>query len=73
MNYAAEQRVRLIDVMLVVYGMVNRKVLMEYFGIAAACATRDLTVYKTMYPGNMTYDEVSKSYIKSPNFKRAYT
>ena len=73
MNYAAEQRVRFIDVMLVVYGTVNRKVLMEFFGIAPACATKDLTTYKQLYPGNMTYDEVSKSYVKSPGFKRAYT
>ena len=73
MNYAAEQRVRFIDVMLVVYGSANRKSLMEYFGIAPACATKDLTTYKKLYPGNMTYDEVSKTYVKAPGFKRAYT
>jgi hypothetical protein len=72
MNYAAEQRIRFIDVMLVVYAIVNRTALMEYFGISPAAATRDLTAYKKLYPGNMTYDEVSKSYIKAPGFKRAF-
>ena len=72
MNYAAEQRVRLIDVMLIVYGTVNRRVLMEVFGIEQACASRDLATYKRLYPKNMTYDTMSKSYVKSPNFKRAY-
>lgn len=72
MNYAAEQRARLIDVLLLTHGTVNRKVLMEYFGIAPACATRDLTAYKKLYPGNMTYDDVSKTYVKAPGFKRAY-
>lgn len=72
MNYAAEQRLRFIDVMLVVYGNVSRKALMEYFGVSPACATKDLTAYKKMYPGLMIYDEVSKAYIKSLEFKRVY-
>ena len=72
MNWAAEQRVRFIDVMLVVYGQVNRKALMEYFGIATACATSDLSTYKKLHPENMVYDEHSRSYVKAPGFKRAY-
>lgn len=73
MNYAAEQRIRFIDVLLIAYGNVNRGVLTEYFGISKPCATRDLTTYKKLYPGNMTYDEVSKTYVRAPGFKRAYT
>lgn len=73
MNYATEQRIRFIDVLLLTYGTVNRIVLTEYFGISKPCATRDLTAYKKLYPKNMVYDTASKSYIKAPKFKRAYT
>jgi len=72
MTYAQEQRIRLIDILLVSYGSVGRRPLMDFFGIAPACATKDLTTYKTMYPANMIYDVVSKSYVKAPGFKRAY-
>lgn len=73
MTYAQVQRIRLIDILLGNYGSVGRKTLMDFFGIAPACATKDLTAYKKMYPANMTYDVISKSYIKTPGFKRAYT
>jgi len=72
MNYAAEQRIRFIDVMLVVYGKVNRKVLTEQYGIADACATNDLRTYKDLYPDNMVYDVSERAYFKAPGFKRAY-
>lgn len=72
MNYAADQRLRFIDLMLLLYGHINRKALIEMYGIASACASHDLKRYNDLYPGNMVYDKFSKTYVKTPDFERAY-
>ena len=72
MQYAIEQRLRLIDFLLFQYGKVNRNALIDYFGTGHATATRDFAEYKKLYPGNIIFDEQSKMYLKSPNFERAY-
>lgn len=73
MNYAVIQRMRFIDIALSEYGRVNRSVLIEYFGLSAASATKDLSTYQEQHPGNMIYSTKSKSYVATSEFERAYT
>jgi len=70
MNYAVQQRVRMIDFLLAEYGYVNRSSIMNFFGIGPATATRDFKEYKRLRPSNMIYDENKKAYYKTQEFKR---
>jgi predicted DNA-binding transcriptional regulator YafY len=72
MNYAVEQRLRLIDFLLLHFSSVSRAELMDYFGTSEVTATRDLTLYRQQNPGNAILDQSSKRYVRAPNFKRAY-
>jgi len=72
MNYAAEQRIRLIDFLLAHYGHVGRMELCDFYGISEPCASRDLAVYNEVYPGNMAYDASTKRWCKTFVFQRAY-
>lgn len=69
MNYALEQRLRMIDFLLSQYGYVNREALMVYFGIGGATATRDFKEYQKLAPANTTYNVTEKAYYKTQNFK----
>lgn len=72
LNYAQEQRLRMIDFLLFSYGRLNRQMIMNYFAIGAATATRDFKAYKELSSVNIVYDESAKVYLKGANFKRIY-
>lgn len=72
MKYAVEQRLRLIDFLLDQYGHVNRKAIMDYFGIGEATATRDFREYQKLNPSNMTYNGNERAYYKTQHFARGY-
>lgn len=72
MNYAVEQRLRLIDFLLHHYGSVSRGEIEDYFGVGSATATRDFALYAGKAPGNALLNQSSKRYVKSDTFKRAY-
>jgi len=72
MPYAVEQRLRLIDFLLSQYGHVNRSALIDYFGIGAATATRDLKAYKDIRKDNVVYCDATKAYYRSNCFKRVW-
>ncbi len=72
-NSAQAQRLSFIEVCLVCFGRVNREPLMLYFGIAEAQASRDLSQYSELAPGNMVYDRSAKTYLKGLHFKRVLT
>jgi hypothetical protein len=46
---------------------------MEMYGVGPACATRDLRAYRELAPDNLVFDDRSKTYLKSKNFKRLYS
>jgi len=73
MRYAVEQRLRLIDFLLLHYGSVGPDQLLDYYGIAPATATRDFSLYRQQFPGNAVFDTHSKLWIKGVNFKRGYS
>ena len=72
MNYAIEQRLRLIDFLLAHYGAIGRDELVDYFGISGAQVTRDFQLYNQLAPGNMVLNNVSKRWVRSDTFKRVY-
>jgi predicted DNA-binding transcriptional regulator YafY len=72
MNYALEQRLRMIDFLLAHYGAVGRAELEDYFGIGGATVTRDFQLYNQLAPGNMVLNNVSKRWVRSDTFKRMY-
>jgi len=64
---------RFIDFLLMKYGKINRDILIDFFGISEATATRDFKKYKELYPNNMVFDGSSKTYLKAPLFDSGYT
>lgn len=72
MQYAVEQRLRLIEFLVVHYDSVGREQLIDFFGISAPQATRDFKAYKELAPDNLLFDDKVKKYKKSHSFKRVY-
>jgi hypothetical protein len=72
MQYAVEQRLRLIEFLVVHYDSVGRDQLIDFFGISAPQATRDFRAYKALAPDNLLFDETVKKYKKSHSFRRIY-
>jgi hypothetical protein len=72
LSYAVEQRLRMIDMLLAIYGHVGREPLMDYFGTSSASATRDFAAYIERAPGNLILDCATHTYIRTPAFKRLW-
>ncbi|WP_138379479.1 helix-turn-helix transcriptional regulator [Luteithermobacter gelatinilyticus] len=68
-SQAQQERLFHIDFKLRFLGAVNRNDLTSRFGIKAAAATRDLSLYKELAPKNLDYDTKAKTYIQSDHFK----
>lgn len=68
-SQAQQERLFHIDFKLRFLGAVNRADLVTRFGIKAAAATRDLSLYKELAPNNLEYDTRAKTYIQSDHFK----
>lgn len=62
LNHAQQQRLFYIEFRLWFLGSVSRANLLSRFGIAAAAATRDLTLYRDLAPANIEYDSRAKIY-----------
>ena len=67
-NWFAKQRLKFIDTRLFGDGYVSRKDLCEYFGIAEAQATRDLTLYRAKFKQNIKYNGKAKRYERTTNY-----
>jgi hypothetical protein len=67
-NYAVEQRLRLIDFLLERYGHVNRATIADFFGTGMATASRDFKMYGDISPNNMTLNQSDKTYYKTTAF-----
>lgn len=65
------QRERLwqIDFLARFRGYLSRQDLADRFDIALSNATRDLTLYRELAPGNLEYNSSNKSYCRAPGFK----
>lgn len=72
MNYAVEQRLRMIDFLLANYGSVAPKQLADYFGVSKPQASLDFRMYNSLFPGNMVYLHATLCWYTTTEFKRVY-
>ena len=68
-SQAQQERLFHIDFKLRFLGAVNRNDLVTRFGIKAAAATRDISLYKELAPKNLIYDTKAKTYKEADQFK----
>lgn len=73
LTYAIEQRLRMLDFLLVCYGYVQREFLCDYFGVSAAQVSLDIKRYLKARPNNITYNLSVKRYEVTPAFVRLYS
>lgn len=66
------ERLSYIDLRLYFLGDVGRQDLMRRFGIAPAMATRDFSVYKGLFPQNISFDGREKTYVTGDSFKPGF-
>ena len=57
-----QERLEFLEFRLYFFGELRRSNISEQFGVAPACATRDIALYRQMMPGNLTFDQVRKCY-----------
>lgn len=69
MNYTQTERLRMLDCLLANYGSVGREMLIDWFGVSPACATRDLALYREIRPGNVYFCDESKKWQRAACFK----
>jgi len=67
-SQAQQERLFHIDFKLRFLGAFNRNDLVSRFGIKAAAATRDISLYKELAPKNLVYDTKAKTYIEADHF-----
>jgi len=67
-SQAQQERLFHIDFKLYFLGSVNRSDLVSRFGIKEAAASRDISQYKELAPGNIEYDTKVKTYIQRDGF-----
>lgn len=72
LNQAQRERLAYIEFRLYFFGEVRRADLMMRFGVAPAGATRDFALYKELFPDNIEFDTVSKTYVIRANFKPGF-
>lgn len=62
-------RLAFVELRLRFIGEMRRQDLIARFGIQSAAASRDLTLYKDLAPGNIDYDAKGKFYVLGPSFQ----
>jgi hypothetical protein len=67
-KWAMRERLMFLEARLFWAGRVNRADLIEQFGIQIAQASKDMTFYQALAPGNMVYDKSQKTYRASDRF-----
>jgi hypothetical protein len=68
LSYAQRDRLAYIEQRLWFVGDLGRQDLVDRFGVQTAAATRDLTLYRDLAPGNLTYDSRAKLYVVGESF-----
>lgn len=69
MRWSVERRLELIEFRLHWEGRLNRRHLVEAFGVSPQQASADIARYEELAPGNMEYDRSTKTYVRSGKFK----
>lgn len=68
LRWGVEQRLEFIEFRLYWEGRMNRKDLMDNFGVSVNQASTDLNRYLGLAPENMIYDKSARTYVRSPQF-----
>ena len=68
LRWGVERRLEFIEFRLFWEGWINRGDLTRFFGVSVPQASRDLSQYQELAPGNMEYDKSEKRYRASSTF-----
>jgi hypothetical protein len=69
-NAALLARLRFIDFVLAHFGAINRRHLIDFFGVSQPQASLDLQRYLDLAPANMEYDLTGRTYRRSAGYTR---
>lgn len=68
-RWGVEQRLEFIEFRLFWEGRANRSDIIDMFGVSVPQASKDLTLYQELAPGNVEYDKSAKRYVASRTFE----
>jgi len=68
LRWSNRRRFEFIEFRLYWEGKLNRRDLIEFFGISVPQASMDLTRYQELAPDNLHYDKSAKCYVAAPGF-----
>jgi hypothetical protein len=71
-TYAQKQRLAFIDFLLMFKGVFSRSDLTSKFEMGMANATRDIALYRELAPKNLEFDNATKTYIQTKNYKAIF-
>ena len=72
MRWGLEQRLEFVDFRLYWEGGINRSDITDRFGVSIPQASKDLTLYATKAPGNLSYDKSAKRYVAASTFQAVF-
>jgi len=72
LKWEQRQRLTLLEATVFWSGEVSTNALMESFGISRVQASKDLTLYQALCPGNIRYDRFLKRYVIEAAFKPVF-
>ena len=72
MRWGLEQRLEFVDFRLFWEGGINRSDITDRFGVSIPQASKDLTLYATKAPGNLSYDKSAKRYVAASTFQPVF-
>lgn len=68
LRWGVERRLEFIEFRLYWEGRINRSDLIEFFGVSVPQASKDLSQYQELAPGNIVYDKSGKRYLAADTF-----
>jgi len=69
LKWGVERRLEFIEFRLFWEGGINRADITDFFGVSTPQASKDLSQYQELAPGNLEYDKSEKRYFASAGFK----
>lgn len=69
LRWGVERRLEFIEFRLYWEGGINRSDLIDFFGVSVPQASKDLSQYQELAPGNMAYDKSEKRYFAPETFE----
>ena len=72
LKWEQQQRLTLLEATVFWSGELSTTTLIQHFGISRVQASKDLTLYQSLCPGNIRYDKSLKRYVIDETFKAAF-